>query len=788
MLGVLVFFVAQHGPAGAKAFPLTVESIMRGYALVGHAPRALRWAPDGSQLTFTWAKADGTADPGSKDYVVKRDGTGLKPGNGSDWPTPAAPPSAPQPKPAREVYLSAGDIYLREAGAAPKRLTTNAGLEDEPRLSKDGATVAYMKSGALYSIDVASGNTTLLADSKSLSGQPATAGSGSSTPSENALATEETELFHHFPTTSSIPETAGARNRGRFQDGPSLSGLNLDPSGNHAMVTIFRAAPSSRSTEVPAFVTRSGYTEFIRSYPKVGEPEGSSRLLLVDIKNGAKSEIAPPRPGRVGPLRWSPDGLHGITWAQANDHKDAWLFGFDAATDKVSILWDEHDDAWIGGPGRGLLGWLPDGSRFYFESENSGYANLMEADPDGSSPKDLTPGSYEVSRVQLDKDNARFIFVSSEGSPFKRHIDSISFDGTAKTKLADYSADEEATFSIAPNGKDIAVVRLTSNSPAELYIGNVQVTSTPTADWKSGPWIVPPIVMVPARDGASVPARLYKPKRWRRGGPAVIFVHGAGYLQNVYSGWSHYFREYMFNHLLMQRGYVVLDIDYRGSAGYGKAWRTAIYRHMGGKDLDDQVDGANWLVHALGVAKDRIGIYGGSYGGFLTLMAMFTTPDVFAAGAALRPVSDWANYNGGYTSDILNLPQNDVDAYRVSSPIYHAEGLKGALLICHGMVDTNVHFQDTVRLVERLIELHKTNWEVAPFPIEDHDFQRPDSWIDEYSRILALFEEPLARTGRGRGNQDDHPRRPDTLWMVSLARRSPVSRSATRAPCEKARR
>ncbi len=294
MLGVLVFFVAQHGPAGAKAFPLTVESIMRGYALVGHAPRALRWAPDGSQLTFTWAKADGTADPGSKDYVVKRDGTGLKPGNGSDWPTPAAPPSAPQPKPAREVYLSAGDIYLREAGAAPKRLTTNAGLEDEPRLSKDGATVAYMKSGALYSIDVASGNTTLLADSKSLSGQPATAGSGSSTPSENALATEETELFHHFPTTSSIPETAGARNRGRFQDGPSLSGLNLDPSGNHAMVTIFWAAPSSRSTEVPAFVTRSGYTEFIRSYPKVGEPEGSSRLLLVDIKNGAKSEIAPP--------------------------------------------------------------------------------------------------------------------------------------------------------------------------------------------------------------------------------------------------------------------------------------------------------------------------------------------------------------------------------------------------------------------------------------------------------------------------------------------------------------
>jgi dipeptidyl aminopeptidase/acylaminoacyl peptidase len=345
------------------------------------------------------------------------------------------------------------------------------------------------------------------------------------------------------------------------------------------------------------------------------------------------------------------------------------------------------------------------------------------------------------------------VFVSSEGSPFKRHVDALSFDGTVKAKLADLSADEDASFSIAPNGKDIAVVRSTPNAPAELYVNDVKVTSTPTDEWKTGPWIAPPIVMIPSRDGTPVPARLYKPTHWRRGGPAVIFVHGAGYLQNVYDGWSHYFREYMFNNLLMNHGYAVLDIDYRGSAGYGEAWRTAIYRHMGGKDLDDQVDGAAWLVKNLGVAKDRIGIYGGSYGGFLTLMAMFTTPDVFAAGAALRPVSDWANYNHGYTSDILDLPQDAPEAYRISSPIYHAEGLKGALLICHGMVDTNVHFQDTARLVERLIELHKTNWEVAPFPIEDHDFKQPDSWIDEYSRILALFDRTIgpARSPRHSG-------------------------------------
>ena len=177
--------------------------------------------------------------------------------------------------------------------------------------------------------------------------------------------------------------------------------------------------------------------------------------------------------------------------------------------------------------------------------------------------------------------------------------------------------------------------------------------------------------------------------------PAVVFVHGAGYLQNAHKYWSSYYREYMFHNLLASRGYVVLDPDYRASAGYGRDWRTAIYRHMGGKDLEDVVDGAKFLVDTQKVNAKRIGVYGGSYGGFITLMAMFTTPDMFAAGAALRPVTDWSHYNHGYTSNILNEPQNDPEAYRKSSPIYFAEGLKGALLICHGMVDTNVLFQDS---------------------------------------------------------------------------------------------
>ncbi len=199
----------------------------------------------------------------------------------------------------------------------------------------------------------------------------------------------------------------------------------------------------------------------------------------------------------------------------------------------------------------------------------------------------------------------------------------------------------------------------------------------------------------------------------------------------------------MFHNFLADNGYTVLDIDYTGSSGYGRDFRTGIYRHMGGKDLSDQVDGAKLLVDKYNINPKHIGIYGGSYGGFITLMAMFNEPDVFAAGAGLRSVTDWAHYNHGYTSNILNEPYNDENAYQLSSPINFAAGLKGHLLMCHGMVDENVHFQDIIRLSQRLIELKKENWELAVYPVEDHGFEQPSSWRDEYSRIYKLFQDNL---------------------------------------------
>jgi dipeptidyl aminopeptidase/acylaminoacyl peptidase len=377
---------------------------------------------------------------------------------------------------------------------------------------------------------------------------------------------------------------------------------------------------------------------------------------------------------------------------------------------------------------------------------------VVDADMAGE-PRALTSGEWEITDVATATNRRTFYLTTTEVDPGERHVYAMDSEGRARTRLTTMTGSNEGE--ISPDGRTIGLIHSAGNRPPEVYLARyggataptTRVTTSPTEEWSSYRWLDPRVITFPSRDGKTLHARLYTPEmvgaKRHASRPAVLFVHGAGYLQNAHKYWSSYYREYMFHHLLASRGYVVLDVDYRASAGYGRDWRTAIYRHMGGKDLDDIVDGAKYLAAAEKVDARRIGVYGGSYGGFITLMAMFTTPDVFAAGAALRPVTDWAHYNHPYTANILNLPQADKDAYRRSSPIYFADGLKGALLICHGLVDVNVHAQDSIRLAQKLIELRKERWELALYPVEDHAFEEATSWADEYKRILHLFEQNL---------------------------------------------
>jgi dipeptidyl aminopeptidase/acylaminoacyl peptidase len=298
------------------------------------------------------------------------------------------------------------------------------------------------------------------------------------------------------------------------------------------------------------------------------------------------------------------------------------------------------------------------------------------------------------------------------------------------------------------------------NIPEDLYAQQVcprcrgineprRLTNTVPVSFGSRLWNEPKFIDIPSRDGKQIKSKIYLPTGFDKSKkyPMVIFVHGAGYLQNTINGWNNYYREFMFNELLAQKGYVVLDIDYRGSAGYGREWRTDVYDFLGGKDYDDHLDAIDFMIKNYAVDAKRVGVYGGSYGGFMAEMLAFRAPDRIAGAAALRPVADWKNYyasSPGYTAQRLGFPDKNPEAYKRSSPITYADGLKTNLLILHGMSDDNVHVQDSIQLIEKLIRLGKTQYfETMLYPSENHGFVRPESWADEYERILAFFEKYL---------------------------------------------
>jgi dipeptidyl aminopeptidase/acylaminoacyl peptidase len=452
----------------------------------------------------------------------------------------------------------------------------------------------------------------------------------------------------------------------------------------------------------------------------------------------------------AGPF-WNEEGSTAVVVADALDNKDLWILKLDIATGNVSLVDRQRDEAWIGGPGVGArnLGWL-NNSQIYYQSEATGYSHLYLANVATAEKKQLTSGKWEVQSLQLSKDKKTFYISGNKEHPGITHFYKLNAQGGTLQQITSMKGGNEVTLS--PDEKWLAINYSYMDKPWELYIQAnkpgakaVQVTSSSSAEFKSYEWRKPDMVSFKNRYGADVYARVYPAKNPHPNRPAVVFVHGAGYLQNVHFWWSQYFREYMFNNMLADNGYTVIDIDYTASSGYGRDHRTGIYRHMGGKDLTDQVDGVKMLVEKYNVDPKHVGLYGGSYGGFITLMGLFTEPEVFASGAGLRSVTDWAHYNHGYTANILNEPYNDEIAYKRSSPIYFANGLKGNLLMCHGMVDVNVHFQDIVRLSQRLIELGKNNWELAVYPVEDHGFIEPSSWTDEYKRIYKLFETTLKK-------------------------------------------
>jgi dipeptidyl aminopeptidase/acylaminoacyl peptidase len=760
--------------------PLTVDKIMKDPSWIGSSPSNLQWAADGTTLYFNWnpdnAPADslyslskGSSIPKKLTVAQKKDlvfASNLVYNNART----------------HYLYTKDGDLYFVDLkSGTTDRITETTAYESNPVFSFDDRKIVYQQNQDLFAWDPTSGSVQQLINfQKAAPTTESNRKEGNS--QEDWLKKDQLEWLQVIKERKEKKEATEAYNNSMpksrevpavYYGDKTVRTIQISSDGRYISYILVKPAANSKRTIVPNYVTESGFTENLPARTKVGSAFGTSELFVFDrLKDTAIQIKTDSLPGlydlpdyikdypaknnkektartiSIGRINWSPKGAIAIVEIYSADNKDRWIAKLVPETGKLKLVDRQRDEAWIGGPGIGSGGWINE-SAYWFQSEESGYSHLYRYELESEKKTALTQGNYEIQSVQLSNDRNYFYVTSNEVHPGEKQFYRISVNGGKAERLTHLTGANQVVLS--PNEKQLAFLHSYTNKPWELYLQDnkanaksKQITNKAQTElFKSYSWRDPELVQIPAADGKMVPARLYRPTKPDPSKPAVIFVHGAGYLQNAHKWWSSYFREYMFHNMLADQGYYVLDMDYRGSAGYGRDWRTGIYRHMGGKDLSDHIDGAKWLTEQHGVDPKRIGIYGGSYGGFITLMGLFTSPGTFAAGAALRPVTDWAHYNHGYTSNILNTPSEDSIAYRRSSPIYFADGLKDHLLICHGVIDVNVHFQDVVRLNQRLIELGKENWQVALYPVEDHGFVEPSSWTDEYKRIYKLFEEVL---------------------------------------------
>jgi dipeptidyl aminopeptidase/acylaminoacyl peptidase len=759
---------------------------MKGDDFVGHLPKDIYWSDNSKSIYFNW-----NPDKDLIESLYKVDIKGLDPYKVSMDELKYMPSKygVYSNDKSKKLYEKNGDIFIYNIKSGrTSQITNTLALESHPVFTKNEKHVVFRNGSNLFSISLENGSlkqiTNFLVEDRNKKDPDLT-------PRDKWLENEEMQLFGILKARKEKKERIEILDDSLKPDRPVkielhdqyLRSLSISPDANFVIFQLAKRL-SGNNTEVPEYIAESGYSGMIKARIKVGSPDSIFKLGIYDIEKDSsylfntenipgifdkpeflKDYVHPdssfsdqykkPRNVIFQEPVFNKKGDKAAIVIRSADNKDRWIMQMNMKEGTFESLDRQRDESWIGGPGIGewniekqTIGWLDDDETIWFQSEASGYSHLYPFNTVTKVKNAITTGQWEVYDVKLSNDNKYFYITANKEGPAERHFYRVSVSGGILTR---YTSDPgKYEVSVSPDEKMLAIRYSYSNKPWELYImpnkpgtQMQKVTNSITPGFNAYPWREPELIKIEARDGELIHARLYRPQHAEEDGPAVVFVHGAGYLQNVHMWWSDYFREYMFHNFLVDHGYTVLDIDYRGSEGYGRNWRTGVYRHMGGKDLTDHVDGVKYLVDIYNIDPENIGIYGGSYGGFITIFAMFKYPEVFKCGAALRSVTDWAHYNHPYTSNRLNTPVEDSIAYRKSSPIYYANGLKGELLMLHGIVDTNVHFQDIVRLSQKLIELGKSNWNVAIFPMEDHGFKEASSWADEYRRIYELFERNL---------------------------------------------
>jgi dipeptidyl aminopeptidase/acylaminoacyl peptidase len=477
------------------------------------------------------------------------------------------------------------------------------------------------------------------------------------------------------------------------------------------------------------------------------------RLGIVAAQGGDIAWV--PSIGNVSNLQWAADGA--VIYQELSPDGKTREIKSVAVGSLPRTLWRDRDEKWWSPTGRDArLVVSPDGKTLAFVSDRSGWIHVYVTPVNATSEaqaRQLTSGSFGAGLGSWSPDSRRLAYHHSlDGNQMERFIGVVDVaGGKADDVVTARGVNLDPSFS--PDGTRLVFQRTDVENSLDLYVAPAQANAKPIrlsdsmpAGLNKADLVVPTPVHFPSRlDKKPVPATLMLPKNLdkSRKHPAIVWIHGSGSDQN-FLGWhpGSYRMYYSASVYLAQQGYVILTPDYRGSSGYSRDWATGVHMGLGVNDTADVAAGADYLKTLGYVDPDRIGVWGLSYGGFLTLQALTTDPLLWRCGIDVAGVVDWATYGAGYTTPRLGTPVENPEIYKVSAPIYHMDKLVRPLMVLHGTNDRNVQFRDSLRLIDVLAKQDK-DFEMGVYPGEIHFFRRAHILRDAWRRAEAFFDKHL---------------------------------------------
>ena len=728
-VAALVLFATQ-----AIANDLTIGRMVASPSLSGPSIAGLKLAPDGSRVTFLKGKETDFRQQDLWEYNVADGATRMLVDSVDLVPDEELDEVEKARRERQRIYASGiveyywspkadallfplgGDLFYLPLGGEVRRLTVTDAFETDIRFSPGGSYVSFIRDADLYVIELESG-----AERRLTTGGGGVIANGVA----EFVAQEEMDRdtgYWWAPDESRIAFT-------RIDESPVK------------LVDRYELGDA-------------GVTTIAQRYPFAGTDNVTIKLGVVPITGGAPAwiDLGPEDDIYLARVQWLPDSRTVAFQRQSRDQKTLELVFADSATGKGQVVLTETAATWTN-----ILEtahFLKGKKRFVWLSERDGYAHLYLMDFKGRVRKRLTEGRWAVYSLKgVDQEAGRVFFQANAEGPLERHLYAVPLAGAPEemTRLTrdpgwhttSLSADLSVftdKFSSDGMPPKVALSRIDGERIAWLEENPLD------EDHPYHPYLADHVAKefgtLAAEDGTALHYSLMRPKDLAEGErrPAIVFVYGGPGAQTVRNQWAG--DRGGFPQILARRGYVVFSLDNRGMANRGKAFEDPIHRNMGHVEVTDQVAGVGFLKSLPFVDPERVGIYGWSYGGYMTLMALMRAPEVFAAGASIAPVTDWRLYDTHYTERYMGHPADPGDAYTRSSVFPYVENLSAPLLLVHGMADDNVFFDHTVTLISALQD-RRVVFELMTYPGKRHRIAGEDTRAHLWTTVLAFFDRHL---------------------------------------------